>query len=998
MLANIKQPVNRFLLMALFQFAVIVTAMAQNRTVTGKITDSKDGSILAGATVSASGTSKVVVSDATGSFKIEIPASVKQLSISYSGYQTQDVIVSDNFINVKLVSSSEKLADIVVIGYGTVRKKDLTGSVATIGTKDFVKGAMTTPEQLIMGKVAGVQITSNSGAPGAGSTIRIRGGASLNASNDPLIVLDGMPLDNNGISGQANALALINPNDIESFSILKDASATAIYGSRASNGVIMITTKKGSKGLPTMSFTSQVSSAKVAKYVDVLSADEVRTFVGKNGNSSLNSLLGGGNTNWQDLIYQRAISSDNNFSIRGSLKNLPYRISIGGLNQTGVLKTGYLSRSTVGLNLNPTLFKNHLKIDFNVKTSMSQSKFANEGAIGAAVNFDPTQEIYSGDAAYGGYWEWLDPTSSNGLKSLSPKNPLGILMQRNDKSNVTRYIANLVLDYKFHFMPDLRAVVNVGTDVADGKGTIVVPEEAASSAKRFKDINNVFHGGVNNEYSQKRQNSYLNAYLNYVKDIKVLKTRVDLTAGYEYQDYLTTNYNFSDLTYDKTIVSSPNFEFDKPQYRLSSKLARLNLNILDKFLLTGSIREDGSSKFNADNRFGLFPSAAAAWKIKEESFLKDSKVISDLKLRIGYGVTGQQDGIGYYDYISYYNLSTNTAQYQLGDNFYQMFRPGGYYFNRKWEQTATSNIALDFGLFEGRIGGTIELYKKETKDLLNEINQSAGTNFSNKIVANVGSMENKGVELTLNFQPIKKQNLVWDVSFNATLNQNKITKLTISDDPNYAGARFGGIGLGSTILIHSVGYNRGAYFVYKQVYGEDGKPIDNLFSDLNRDGIINEQDLYQYKGADPRMFFGLSSNLTIGKWNAGFVARSNIGNYLYNGVSSGGTVRNILNPIGFISNTSSELLRTGLSGNGSNYFFSDYYVQNASFLRLDNISVGYNVGRVFKNKANLRLSANAQNVFIITQYKGLDPEINGGIDNNIYPRPRTFVLGLNLDF
>jgi iron complex outermembrane receptor protein len=648
--------------------------------------------------------------------------------------------------------------------------------------------------------------------------------------------------------------------------------------------------------------------------------------------------------------------------------------------------------------LNPTLFKNHLKIDFNVKTSMSQSKFANEGAIGAAVNFDPTQDIYSGGGAYGGYWEWLDPSSSNGLKSLAPKNPLGILMQRNDKSNVTRHIANLVVDYKFHFLPDLRAVVNVGTDVADGKGTIVVPPQAASAAKRFKDINNVFHGGVNNEYSQKRQNSYLNAYLNYVKDIKVLRTRVDLTAGYEYQDYLTTNYNFSDLTYDKTIVSTPNFEFDKPQYRLSSKLARLNLNILDKFLLTGSIREDGSSKFNADNRFGLFPSAAAAWKIKEESFLKYSKVISDLKLRIGYGVTGQQDGIGYYDYISYYNLSTNTAQYQLGNNFYQMFRPGGYYFNRKWEQTATSNIALDFGLFEGRIGGTIELYKKETKDLLNEINQSAGTNFSNKIVANVGSMENKGVELTLNFQPIKKQNLVWDVSFNATLNQNKITKLTISDDPNYAGARFGGIGLGSTILIHSVGYNRGAYFVYKQVYGEDGKPIDNLFSDLNRDGIINEQDLYQYKGADPRMFFGLSSNLTVGKWNAGFVARSNIGNYLYNGVSSGGTVRNILNPIGFISNTSSELLRTGLSGNGSNYFFSDYYVQNASFLRLDNISVGYNVGKVFKNKANLRLSANAQNVFVLTQYNGLDPEINGGIDNNIYPRPRTFVLGVNLDF
>jgi iron complex outermembrane receptor protein len=489
--------------------------------------------------------------------------------------------------------------------------------------------------------------------------------------------------------------------------------------------------------------------------------------------------------------------------------------------------------------------------------------------------------------------------------------------------------------------------------------------------------------------------------LNYTKDFKKINSRIDLTAGYEYQDYLTTNNNYPDRTFDKTVVTTPNFKVDKPQYRLSSILGRLNFNLQDKYLLTASVRQDGSSKFNSDNRFGLFPSAAFAWKLSQESFLRNSKLISDLKLRIGYGVTGQQDGIGYYDYISYYNLSTLTAQYQLGSSFYQMYRPGGYYFNRKWEQTATSNIALDFGLWNGRVSGTVELYKKETDDLLNEINQPAGTNFSNKIVANVGSMENKGVEVSLNVQPVRNQKLTWDVSLNATFNQNTITRLTISEDPNYAGARFGGIsgGTGNTIMIHSVGYNRGAFFVYKQAYDKNGKPVENLFSDLNRDGIINEKDLYQYKGVDPRMFFGFSTNLSFGKWSAGLVARSNIGNYMYNNVaSSSGTIRNIINPIGYINNGSREVLRSGFAGGGSNYYLSDYYVQNASFLRIDNMSFGYNFGKIINNKANLRLSANVQNVLVVTKYNGVDPEINGGIDNNFYPRPRTYVLGINLDF
>jgi iron complex outermembrane receptor protein len=697
------------------------------------------------------------------------------------------------------------------------------------------------------------------------------------------------------------------------------------------------------------------------------------------------------------------MTSSSVFSVsdEDGLKNMPYRLSLGNLNQRGVLKTDELKRNTIGLNLNPTLLNNHLTINVNYKLSLSNSNFADQGAIGAATSFDPTQAVKSNSSRFGGYWEWLDPTSSTGLKSLSPKNPLGLLMQRQNSSNVSRQIASALFDYKVHFLPDLHVVLNTGFDIAEGKGTNITNDSAASSYNRFKDAGSKFHGGVNTQYLQKRSNSYLNAYLNYAKDIKAIGSRLELVAGYEYQDYKTTNYNYSDLTYDKTVVSSPNFATNVPEYKLISYLGRANLNILNKYVLTASIRQDGSSKFNPDNRYALFPSAAFAWKLSEENFLKKSKVVSDLKLRASYGVTGQQDGIGYYDYISYYNLGSNSAQYQFGNTYYPIYRPNGYYFNRKWEQTATANIALDFGLFDNRVSGTIEAYNRTTTDLLNEINQSAGTNFSNKIVANVGSMENKGVEFTLNFQPVRNKTTTWDVSLNATYNKNQITKLTISDDPTYPGARYGGIsgGTGNTILIQSVGYKRGSYFVYKQVYSAEGKPIDGLFADLNRDGIINEKDLYQYKGNDPQLFFGASSSVSYKKWNAGFVLRANVGNYMYNNVaSSSGTLRNILNPIGYINNGSRDYLTSGFSGNGSNYYLSDYYVQNASFLRMDNINFGYNVGKVFHNKANLKISANVQNAFIITKYKGLDPEVNGGIDNNFYPRPRTLVLGLNLNF
>jgi len=994
---NIKKALVAMLMMLT---VFCLSSIAQDRTVTGKVTNAKDGSPLAAASVLVKGSGVGAQTNADGSFSLKVPAKATTLVVSSLNFETKEVTLSGNTVSVALSPAVDQLNDVVVIGYGSVRKKDLTGSVVNVSSKDFNKGVISTPEQLIQGKVAGVQITSNNGAPGSGSTIRIRGGASLNASNDPLIVVDGMPIDGGGISGQANALALINPNDIESFSVLKDASATAIYGARASNGVIIITTKKGKSGAPKYAFSSQLSVSNVTKKVDNFSADELRDIVRTKGPSYAN-LLGTASTDWQDEIYQTALTTDNNLSVSGALKKLPYRFSIGNLMQSGILRSDKLNRTTVGVNVSPTLFDNHLTVNLNYKLASSQTTFADQGAIGAATFFDPTKPVFSGSQAYNGYWNWLDPTSSNGLRALAPRNPLGILLDKNDQSNVTRHIANAVVDYKVHFIPDLHVVVNTGMDVAEGKGTIVINDQAATTYMRFKDAAGKFHSGVNNEYRQTRNNTYLNAYLNYTKEIPYLSTRVELTGGYEYQNYLTTNYNFNDQTFNGTVVNSPVFAFDKPEYRLSSYLGRMNITVKGKYLFTASLRQDGSSKFNPDNRFAVFPSGAVAWKLKEEGLFKNMKSLSDLKLRASYGVTGQQDGIGFYDYISYYNLGTNTAQYQFGNTFTPISRPNGYYFNRKWEQTATTNLALDFGFADNRITGTIEAYRRETSDLLNEVNQPAGTNFSNKIVANVGTMENKGIEFSLNIQPIRNKNTTWDIAFNATYNQNRITKLTISDDPSYAGARFGGIsgGTGNSILIHSVGYQRGSFFVFKQVYDANDKPIDGLFADLNRDGVINERDLYQYKGIDPQMFFGLSSSVTHKKWNAGIVMRANIGNYLYNNVaSSSGTLRNILNPIGYINNGSRDYLNTGFSGNGSNYYLSDYYVQNASFLRIDNINLGYNVGNVFKNKATLRINATVQNVLTITKYTGLDPEMNGGIDNNFYPRPRTIVLGINLDF
>ncbi|HEY5405834.1 MAG TPA: TonB-dependent receptor [Ginsengibacter sp.] len=967
-------------------------------TVKGVVT-AKDGSALPGVSVIVKGSKIGTQTAADGSFTISVPQNSNTLVVSAVGYSRQEVpIGGQSSISITLETAASTLTDVVVIGYGTAKKKDLTGSIAQVTSKDFQKGNIVSPDQLIAGKLPGVEVTSNSGAPGSGSTIRIRGGASLNASNDPLIVIDGVPLDNDGISGAANPLSLINPNDIESFSVLKDASAAAIYGSRASNGVIIITTKKGKPGKPTVSFNTTFSVGKIEKKVAVLSPDEFRSFVQTHGSAQSVKLLGQYNTDWQNQIYQTALSTDNNLSVSGGYKNVPYRYSVGYLNQQGILKTDKLSRYSFGANISPSFFDDHLKIALNVKASVSETRFANQGAIGAAVTFDPTKPVYSGNNRYGGYYEYLDSTSVTGLKSLAPQNPLGLLLQQRNLSEVRRSIGNALIDYKVHFLPDLHLNLNLGYDVSTGLGTVYTPDSAASAYERSTDKK---HGGVNNKYRQTKANTLLEFYLNYTKDISSIKSHIDFVAGYAYQDFLTTNYNYPDYTADNYVISVPTYPFDKPENTLISYYGRLNYSFNGKYYLTGTVRTDGSSRFNPSNRWSVFPSGSFAWKIKNEGFLENSKTVSDLKLRLGYGITGQQDGIGNYDYISYYSLSNAQAEYQLGNNFYQSYRPGGYYYNRKWEQTETYNAGLDFGFIDNRITGSVDYYYKLTTNLLNSINQPAGTNFSNTIVANVGSMQNSGVEVSLNLVPVRNRNITWNVNLNGTYNTNKITKLTISNDPNYPGAPFGGIagGVGTNILINAVDQPRGAFYVYKQVYDDKGNPIENVYADLNRDGIINQKDLYAYKSADPNYLFGASSSINIKNWSAGFVLRADLGNYLYNNVfSNTGITRNIINPLNYLNNGSSNVLATNFTGNGDKNILSDYFVQNASFLRLDNVNVGYTIGKILHNIGSLTITGNVQNVFVVTQYKGLDPEINGGIDNNFYPRPRTYSLGLNVSF
>jgi iron complex outermembrane receptor protein len=982
--------------------------------VSGKVTDAMDGSPIPGVNVILKDTPRGTVTGLDGTYQIAA-SDQDVLVFSFVGYTSEETVVGNrSVIDISMNLDVTSLSEIVVVGYGETRKEDLTGAVAVIDSKDFNKGVMASPQELLVGKMAGVQVVAPTGAPGASSTIRIRGGSSLRASNDPLIVIDGFPVDNTrnsatdatSLAGMPNPLASINPNDIESITVLKDASATAIYGSRASNGVVIVTTKRGQEGKPlSINYAGTVSTSEATNLIDVYDGDEYRTLMGElleSGLSGLNqnalSRLGDANTDWQQEIYRRAVSNDHNVSITGATENMPYRASYGYTNQQGILKTTLMERHTVSIGLDPSFFDDHLKLTVNGKGMKTFNDFGKTDAISAAVAYDPTQPIFNDNTRYAGYHTWinLDQTLPGGgidkngdPNPLGVKNPVALLDLTENRSSVYRGIGNVQLDYKFHFLPELKATVNAGMDYAHSEGYDNAPATAPWT----------YTAGVGQlrNYTAINRSEVLDMYLNYKKELDI--HRFDVTAGYSWQHFKREGSNYN-RNAAETIISEDS-EYANENY-LVSFFGRLNYTLLDKYLLTVNLRSDGSSRFSEDNRWGFFPGLAFAWQIKDEAFLADNNTISDLKLRLGYGITGQQEIYGgVYPYLPIYRQSTETAQYQLGDEFYYTWRPDPYDANIKWEETTTYNIGVDFGLFNNRLTGSVDVYKRITDDLINFIPIAAGSNFSNFLTTNVGSLENQGVELSLNGYAISTEKVSWNVGMNLTYNENEITRLLRVSNPDYPGIDEGDIGggTGNKVQNNQVGFPNRSFFVFEQVYNESGMPIEGLYVDRSGSGgevISNNLNKYHSDNPAPEYLIGVNSSLNVNNFDFSFSGRLNLGAYVYNNVfSERALYSQAYNQSGFFNNLPTAVESTGFV---DPQYWSDHYVESADFFRMDFMSLGYNFGGIFNDLMQARVSFTVQNAFLITEYNGLDPEVESGIDQNIYPRPRTFLFGVNLSF
>ena len=962
-----------------------ITAFAQQITVNGNVVDAT-GEPIIGATVRVAGQQGGVITDFDGNFHIQANSGAT-ITVSYVGYQEAQVAAAPR-VNIVLQDDAQLLKDVVVIGYGTVKKSDATGSVMSVEADQLNKGLATSPADLLQGKTPGVQITTNSGAPGAGSTIRIRGGSSLSASNDPLIVIDGLPISGTGISG-GDVLNTINPNDIESFSILKDASATAIYGSRASNGVILITTKKGKAGSkPRVNIDMTGTVKTVAKKVDVLDANAFREFFTANyaDNADAMAALGNANTNWQDQIYRTAFSEEINASVTGGYvaKNkafsMPYRVSAGFLNNDGTLKTTNMNRGTIGLNLTPTLLNDRLTINLNGKGVFTHNSFADEGAIGQAVKYNPLKPVYNED---GSYHYWMISGLPN---SMSLLNPVAQLYQQNKDSYVRRFVGNAQFDYKFKFLEGLRANLNLGLDYSTTTGWNVTEKDSEISWH-----NKVENGsGAWQKYTQKRQDKTLEFYLAYARELKEINSRFDILGGYSWQHFHneTTDFKRANDGSGTEFNYTPLF---KTESYLVSFYGRLNYTFMDRYLLTATLRNDGTSRFQ-NNKWGLFPSVALAWRISEEPFLHNVDWLSNLKLRLGYGITGQQNiGQGDYPSIPTYHTNMGGSYYWFGNNVIVPITPKGYAAQIKWEETTTYNIGLDFGFWNNRINGSVDVYKRVTNDLLNYVPVAGLTNLTNYLLQNVGDMENKGIEVALNVVPIEKKDLRWEIGVNVAYNKNEITRLTASDDPSYLGVETGGIsgGVGNNIQIQKVGNPLNSFYVFQQVYYEAGKPLEGVYVDRNHDGQITDDDRYVYYKPDADVNIGLNTELSYQKWTLSASLRSSLGNYVYNNVQSDAEMKADMWTNNFIANRISSAPYTNFA---QAQYKSDYYVQNASFLKLDRVTLAYNICDW------ARVHFTAQNIFTITNYKGVDPEVAGGIDNNMYPRSRNFLVGASFNF
>ncbi|MFV8392379.1 SusC/RagA family TonB-linked outer membrane protein [Flavobacterium sp. LB2P6] len=970
------------ILVLLLPFSIL----AQN-TVGGTVLDKVSGQPIPGVNVNVQGAANGASTDFDGKYQLSNVKKGDKIVFSYIGYKNTVVdYVAQKALNVSLEEDANQLKEVVIqVGYGTVKKKDATGAVTVLTTKDFNKGPVTSADQMIQGKVAGLQIINGGGSPGEGATIRIRSGSSLSANNDPLYVIDGVPVAAGGVEGSRNPLSTINQNNIESISVLKDASATAIYGSRASNGVIIITTKKGKAGDLQVNYNGNFQVSEITNKVDALSSKQFRDFLTAHGNVAQQALVGAADTDWQQEIYRTAIGTDHNISLSGGSDDVVYRASVGYANLNGILKRDNMERTTLGIGVTGNFLDKHLKIELNNNTSVINSNYSNRGAIGSAIRFDPTQVVRNPD---GTFFQWY--TSPTEINQLAGRNPLSMIEQQNSYGTSYRSIGNIQTEYKMHFIPELKAVANLGYDQLTGRSF-------GNTGANF--LNGLSGSGFNNSYerTQSRFNKLMDLFLNYNKEVASINTVFDVTAGYSYQDfresYNSSNFNFQS---NNTTVD-PNFP---TRINLQSFFARTNISIADKYLVTLSYRRDGTSRFTETNRWANFPAVALAWKLNEENFLKEVSSISTLKIRGGWGITGQQDIGVSYPSIPLYLASNTAAQYQFGSDFYTTYRPQPYNSNLKWEQTTTVNAGLDFGFVNNRITGSVDLYKRTTEDLLLYTQNPSFFGFSNFDNYNVGTIENKGIEIAAEVIPVRNDNFEWRIGGNITFQDSKITKLTTTQ-PNTPGINIGGYegATGNTIQNHQVGFAPSSFYVYEQAYGVDGKPLDGVYVDRNKDGLITQQDKYRFHKPAADVFYGFNTSVTYKNFDMGMNWRGSWGNYNYNNVdSSKGSFNNILIRNTDLSNGVENILETGFRSNDTKRFESDYYIQDASFIRLDNVSVGYTFNQKENSNSLVKLTLSAQNVLVITKYEGLDPEISGGIDGNLYPRPITFTLGLNVNF
>ncbi len=983
-----------------------VGAFAQS-SIKGHVKDAS-GEPVIGATVRVVGQDGGVITDFDGNFSITAEPGTS-IQVSYIGYTTKTVTLKPGLV-ITLEPDSQTLDNVVVIGYGRAKKTDLTGSVTAIKPDDMSKGITGNATDMLVGKVAGVDVITSGGTPGAGAQIRIRGGSSLNASNDPLLVIDGLTIDNNTATGMSNVLAMINPNDIETFTVLKDASATAIYGSRASNGVIIITTKKGSKkSAPKISYNGDVTVSTTQKRYDVLSGDEYRDLV-HNIIGANASGLGTYNTDWQDEIFRTAVSTSHNVSITGGIKNVPYRLSVGYQGDQGIIDNSWMHRFNAGINLSPSLLNDHLNFNISAKYMRETDRYVDAGtAIGGALSMDPTQPVTSSDAIYqtyfGGYWQnaisvntFSDPTWTTTANTNSPQNPVAYLNQVWINAKSSDFTGNFEVDYKIHGLEDLHIHASYGGEYTESR------QDDISSPYSYN-CNYYGWNGITRYY---KYSVTANAYAQYQHVFGA--HNIDIMAGAEESHYHRSGFNYGSGTDPYTgEENNPSLRSETEwatHNSLVSYFGRLNYSVLDRYMLTATIRADGSSRFAKGHKWGYFPSVALAWKINDEKFMKNLDWWNEFKLRLGWGQTGQQDIGDDFLYTPLYVAGNSYAQYPFGNTYYYTTRPNKYNPDLTWETTTTWNAGLDFAFLNNRFTANIDGYYRKTKDLIQDVTIPALMNFGQRMSENIGSLKNYGVEVTLGVKPIVTKDFTWDIQYNISWNHNEITEL-IGGDEGYVVKTGTSIsrGLGTQVQAQSVGHPANSFWVYQQVYDEAGKPIEGVYVDRDGNGIINDDDRYFYKSPAADVFMGLTMKFTYKNWDLSTAFRASIGNYVYYdflsdkaSVSATGLYSNSA-----YNNTTSEAVKLGFTGTSSSeYYISDYFVRNASYLKCTNITLGYSFSHIFMNDGKPylpgRIYLTAQNPFIITKYKGLDPEIADGIDKNPYPRPFSMQLGINLNF